>query len=320
MSANMENSKVFRVLILGSKGMLGQALLEEFRELSGYAVTAWDKEEIDLTDFGVLEEALRKQNPNIVINAAAYNAVDDCEEDTREFEKAVVLNAKLPENLAQFSSKFGFFLVHYSTDYVFDGTLEVGQASGGCQSGACCGGNCHGSDNAGYDEEALPHPLSKYGETKLAGEGFVRGQTQNYYIIRLSKLFGRPGTSTVAKHSFFEVMLDKGKRGEVIKVVDGEKSCFTYAPDLARATRTLLEDACPSGIYHLPNEGGATWYEATQALFGLAGLTLPIEPISPEAFSRKAKRPIFSVLLNTQRPLLRPYTEALRDYLGEMVQ
>lgn len=286
-----------KMLILGSRGMLGQALLQEFGANGGYAVTGWDKEEIDLTDFPHLAEELASFQPESVINAAAYNAVDLCETEDIEYEKAKILNAELPERLAQLSREHRFLLVHYSTDYVFDGR-----------------------DTGGYAEAATTHPLSRYGETKREGEEGVVHTAENFYVIRLSKLFGLPGNSPLAKKSFFGVMLEKGKTESVLKVVDGERSNFTYAPDLARATRELIEDRAPSGIYHLTNTGGVTWYEAAQKLFELAGLPVVIEAVSPETFPRAAQRPAHSVLRNTKRSPLRPYEEALGDFLSGMVQ
>ncbi len=292
----MEKSKV---LILGSAGMLGQALGEEFEKKDEYLVTGWDREDIDLTNFLDLEKALNEVKPAIVINAAAYNAVDKCEEDEEEFEKAVALNGKLPEALAHLSNELQFLLIHYSTDYIFDGEKK-----------------------SGYREGDEPNPISKYGMSKYLGEKAVQENTKNFYLIRLSKLFGKPGISSVAKKSFFETILAKAKENPStpLRVVQGETSCFTYAPDLAQATRSLIEDRVPMGIYHLPNEGGATWYEGARELFRQAQLKVEIEPVPPETFARPAKRPANSILENTKRPKLRPYEEALADFLAQMVQ
>lgn len=186
-------------------------------------------------------------------------------------------------------------LVHYSTDYVFDGEQKTG-----------------------YDEEALPRPLSRYGETKLAGEREVLAESPRAYVIRLSKLFGKPAASALGKRSFFDVMLEKGRAQSEVQVVDDERSAFTYAPDLATATKKLIESHAPYGIYHLPNEGGATWYEATQELYQLARMETKVTPVTSDTFPRPAKRPQSSVLLNTKRPKLRPYPEALAEYLQSL--
>ncbi len=285
-----------KVLILGSKGMLGQELVRVFGMGGRYSVTAWDREEIDVTDFGHLASRIEALSPELILNAVAYNAVDLCETDEAEYAKAKLLNAAVPDKLAQISHNRGCQLVHYSTDYVFDGTNE-----------------------SGYDEGALPNPVSRYGETKRGGEEAVLASGGAAYVIRLSKLFGKPATSALAKRSFFEVMLAKGREASEVQAVDDEMSCFTYAPDLAQATRQLVEADAPRGVYHLPNEGGATWYEAVLELYREAGLATRVVPVSSAAFPRPAKRPHMSVLMNTKRPKLRQYREALAEFLKQGV-
>lgn len=282
-----------KILILGSAGMLGQELVSVFSLDEKYKVTGWDREEIDLIDFEGAEKKIRTYAPDIIINAVAYNAVDTCEESEEEYKKALLLNADVPKFLVQLARGIGAVFVHYSTDYVFDG-----------------------ENTDGYREDSEPRPISRYGMSKWEGEKNVLSVDGKNYIIRLSKLFGKPATSAVAKKSFFDIMLEKGKREKSIKVVDDEKSCFTYAPDLARATRELIEAGEPFGTYHLVNTGAVTWYEATQELYTQAHIGATIEPVESEAFPRKAKRPQCSVLLNTKRPPLRSYQEALREYLS----
>lgn len=301
-----------KIVILGAQGMLGQELVNIFSHDEKYQVLAWDVADIDVTNTPLLGEKLAELSPNIVVNAVAYNAVDAIEENAEELSKATLLNVDLPKNLARLSSELDFTLVHYSTDYVFDGTLEA-PVEKKCQ-GACCGGNCHGT-KAGYDEKSLPNPLSKYGETKYAGERTLPNNTETYYLIRLSKLFGKPATSALGKRSFFDMMLELGKTKPEMNVVDGEMSCFTYAPDLAKATKELLESDDAFGIYHLVNEGAVTWYESVLELYRQAGITTPVKPVSADAFPRPAKRPALSVLVNTKRPKLRHYSEALQDFL-----
>ena len=121
--------------------------------------------------------------------------------------------------------------------------------------------------------------------------------------------------SAAGKQSFFEKMLAVAEGKTEVSVVDGERSCFTYAPDLARATRELLEDRSSPGIYHLANSGVATWYEAAQELFRLVRSDVIVRPVSPDAFPRPAERPEYSELLNTKRPLLRDYREALQEFI-----
>ncbi len=293
--------------------MLGQELTALFSADGQYQVTAWDKDGVDITNFSVLEERLAILAPAIVINAVAYNAVDQCETDDEEYRQALTLNRDVPAFLAEMSSKLGFTLVHYSTDYVFDGTLAESLLKTGCCGGGCCGSGSRGE--IGYNEEAIPNPISRYGESKHLGECRVREKAKAYYLIRLSKLFGNPGSSPLAKKSFFETMLERAKGGQGVEGVNEEKSAFTYAPDLAQATKELIESGDDFGVYHLTNTGSATWYDATLALYRLAGVKVSVMPILGDKFPRAAKRPTCSTLINSKRPALRSYEEALTDYL-----
>jgi dTDP-4-dehydrorhamnose reductase len=299
-----------RVLILGAKGMLGQELVRVYGEDEGYEVAGWDYGDIDVTDFVAAEEKIRAFGPDVIVNAVAYNAVDQCEENEEEYAKAMKLNAEVPGFLARLAKDLDATLVHYSSDYVFDGESEEA-----------------------YAEDAQPHPISKYGMSKWEGEKRVIAEGGKYYVIRLSKLFGKPASSATAKKSFFEKMLEVAQGKAEVTVVDDEKSCFTYAPDLALATKVLemyqghashtdggAAVGWPYGIYHLINEGVVTWYEAAQELFKVAGVDVVVKPVSPDAFPRPAKRPHFSALKNTKFVALRPYTEALEEFLKESIK
>jgi dTDP-4-dehydrorhamnose reductase len=315
-----------KILVLGSSGMLGQAVTDLFRHDPHYEVVAWNKDDmdpsrqgfaaVDVTDFALLRQKLLEVKPDVILNCVAYNAVDLCEENEEAYAKALLLNRDLPMELAEISNDLDAILVHYSTDYVFDGTIEE-KSGGGCGNSSCCGGGCHGGGARGYGEGAFPNPLSRYGATKAAGEEVVMMNAKQYYIIRLSKLFGEKAQSPDGKRSFFDVMLEAGKAKEEVQVVDDEKSCFTYAPDLAMATKDLIEDQEQWGIYHLPNAGAVTWYEAVVELYRQSGLATKVVPVTSDAFPRPAKRPSFSALINTKRPPLRRYEVALAEYLSD---
>ncbi len=281
-----------KVLITGAKGNLGLQLQKAFSDCE---VAAWDSEELDITD---REEVIKKISlikPDVVINAAAYNAVDKCEEDELEYELAKKINGYAAGYLADAALENNACLIHYSTDFVFG-------AEG----------------NGKYAENAKPAPLNKYGESKLSGEKEIikRGQAGlKYYIIRTSKLFGPRGESAVAKPSFFDIMLKLSREKETLDVVDDEKSCFTYTCDLASATKVLIDEGYENGIYHITNSEPATWYEAVNALFDLSGVKAKINPVSGNKLVRPAKRPGSSVLVNTKFKTLRSYKEALEEYL-----
>lgn len=279
-----------KILILGAQGNLGTQLVKTFKD---YEVLAWDRNEVDLLDFTNLSSKLELASPDIVINAAAYNAVDKCEELEEEKALAIKLNTDLPDLLSSWCQQNNKILVQYSTDYVFSGY----------------------DDKKEFSEVDAPNPINVYGQSKFGGEVAVNSSGANYYLIRVSKLFGPPGKSEYSKKSFFDIMLDLASRNLELKVVDEELSCFTYTPDLATATKELVENKQPYGIYHLINEGAVTWYEGVLELKKIAGFSAEIKAVSGDFMPRPAKRPKFSVLQNTKAPHLRPYQAALKEYL-----
>lgn len=321
-----------KIVIIGAKGMLGQELARVFKKDNEYEVSAWDRNEIDITDKKQIKERISKLKPAIIINAAAYNAVDKCEESVKEYALAKKLNSLAPGYLADIAKNIKAVLVHYSSDYVFDGLpemLRVSKQAGepdfpeeplGC-TGSCghCSLHKEFKPEIGFREDDKAKPISKYGRSKLMGERAVQKNGKKYYIIRLSKLFGKPATSDGAKRSFFDVMLEVGKNppagGMEVKVVDEEISCFTYAPDLAKKTKEIIEARKPYGIYHVTNSEVCTWYEAACELYQQAGLRTKVVPVSSAEFPRPAKRPAISTLINTKLNPLRSYKKALRDYL-----
>jgi dTDP-4-dehydrorhamnose reductase len=284
-----------KVLIIGVKGNLGIQLQKIFEE--SFEVVAWDKEELDITDEGEVNKKVKKLKPNIIINSAAYNAVDKCEEDDQEFELAKKINGLGPKYLAKISQEIKATLVHYSSDYVFDGNKKEG-----------------------YSEDDETSPINNYGRSKLLGEELVqevgKNGNLNYYIIRTSKLFGKPGLSEVAKKSFFDVMIGLSKGRDELKIVDEEVSLFTYTVDLAKATKKLIEDKKERGIYHVANSESCTWYESAKYLFEIIKRDVKIIPVDGDEFPRPAKRPKYSVLLNTKLKPIRSWKEALKDYLN----
>lgn len=304
-----------KVLIIGSNGMLGQELVSLFKTDKDYKVTAWDYDKIDITDEAQVKEKVLKLAPQIIINSAAYNAVDLCEKDKKEFAKAKALNGKAPGYLAKVAKKLNATLVHYSTDYVFSGMPEIPEPEG-C-AGSCSSCSLHEGfvPQIGFREDDIAEPIQNYGKTKLMGEEAVQKNGELYYIIRLSKLFGKPAKSKTAKKSFFDVMLEVGKKNAEVKVVDEETSCFTYAPDLAKKTKEIIEAEKPYGIYHVSNGEACTWYEAVVELYKMAKVKTKVVPVSSDEFPRPAARPYLSTLINTKLNPLRSYKLALREYL-----
>ncbi|MFA6995041.1 MAG: NAD(P)-dependent oxidoreductase [Patescibacteria group bacterium] len=281
------------ILILGGRGNLGTQLTEVFS--SDYEIVSWDRDDLDVLDSVLLVEKIRKLRPAVIINTIAFNAVDLCE-NKAEYLLAAKLNEELPAILADLALDQQAVLVHYSSDYVFNGT-KLKQS---------------------FTEEETPNPINKYGESKAQGEREIIRRASlglKYYLIRTSKLFGPAGLSSAAKPSFFDIMLKLAQSKSELTVVDEELSCFTYTLDLAQATKRLWELEVPFGIYHIINEGPCTWYEAAAELFRLKKEIINIRAVRSENLLRAARRPKFSVLQNTKIKKLRNWREALKEYL-----
>lgn len=280
-----------RILIIGSHGMLGQDLVRAFDADQNWEVFAYDRDQIDITSEESLRAKIEEVRPSAVINATGYNAVDKCEADEIEFELAKKINGYGPGILAKICKEKDIPMVHYVSDYIFDG--EKGE----------------------YSETDKPVPISNYGRSKLLGEEEIQKNTDKFWLIRTSKLFGKPGSSPMSKRSFFDTMIALAKDNSILKIVDEEKSCFTYTPDLALETKKIIEEKIPFGIYHVVNEGACTWYEAALELFKLAKMEVEVIPVASSEFPRPAKRPKSSVLINTKLKPFRHYAKALEEYL-----
>lgn len=279
-----------KLLILGSKGTLGQALAKEFSNDS-YEVLAYDKDELDVTSID-LDEKIVKIKPNIIVNSIAYNAVAKMENDEKEQEIAFFLNSELPGTLASVAKKTDAVFVHYSTSYVFDGKKEEG-----------------------YVETDIPNPIDLYGKSKAEGEKGVVEVGGKYYIIRLSRLFGQRGVSEMSKRTFVEIMQGEVEKEE-LEVGDTEVSSITYAPDLAKLTKYIIENNLEYGIYHGSNEGLATWYEWAKEIFKNMGRGPKVIP-AKRSLTVGVEHPRYSGLVNTKLPRLRSWQEALSEFLKQ---
>lgn len=277
-----------KILIIGAKGMLGQYLAEVF---SGNELYLWDREEIDITDEAQVREKITELKPELIVNAAAYNAVDKCEEEDG-FAIAKKVNGQGPGYLAKIAKELNSIFVHYSSDYVFAG-----------------------ENKDGYKEDDQPSPVNKYGESKLLGEQNVAKFGEKYYILRTCKLFGKPASSIEAKKSFVDLMLNLAEKRDKLEVVDEEYASPTYALDLAKRTKEIIDNKHPYGIYHTTNSEACTWYEFAQEIFKIKKIDIEVESVSSDKFPRPARRPKFSVLLNTKLPEVRSWKESLKEYL-----
>lgn len=284
-----------KILILGARGNLGHQLAKVFSE---HEVIGLGSSELDITNAELVLEEIRSTNPEIIINTAAYNAVDKCEQDEKEFELALRINGEAPGVLAQAAFSYGATLVHYSTDYVFGGDKKEG-----------------------YTEDSTSDPINKYGRTKLAGENNILALGPSglkYYIIRTSRLFGPQGESVNSKQNFFDVIFKKIGEQQEVNVVDDEVASFAYTPDIAKATKELLLGRNNYGIYHLVNSGSASWYDVAVELIKILGADKhSIKAVSGILLPRPAKRPKNSVLQNTKISPLRSWQDALHEYASQ---
>lgn len=258
-----EGKMAEKVLINGSKGMLGRELVSLFRK-SGYDVTGYDLRELDITDSDACEASIEKIQPKIVINAAAYTDVDKAEE---EKEKAIQVNGDGAGYLAQASAKIGALIVYFSTDYIFDGKKKDP-----------------------YTEDDKPNPISAYGKSKLKGEEKTKKENDNYLIIRTEWLYGRYGKN------FVKSIIDAASRGKELKVVSDQVGSPTCAVDLAAATLRLIKKKA-KGIINFTSSGDTTWYDFAELILKKLKIdTVKVTPISSADLKRPAKRPANSRL------------------------
>jgi dTDP-4-dehydrorhamnose reductase len=287
---------VAKVLIFGANGQLGVELTKEFSARE-HDVAAFTRREADIADASrvdaVFAAAFRSQAPDVVINAAAYNQVDVAE---REPLAAYQANGLAVRNLALACRQSDAKLVHFSSDYVFDG-----------------------SASRPYTEDDEPHPLGAYAVSKLAGELYVRAYLDHALIIRTSGVFG-PGGRHTARGNFVELMLRLAANGQPIRVVEDHFASPTYAPALAERTAQLIERRA-EGIFHLGGGAAISWFDWARKIFEAAGLNPPLKPTNEREFRSPARRPKYSALSNAKAETLGvapmpTLEEAVRIYLS----
>jgi dTDP-4-dehydrorhamnose reductase len=282
-----------RAVVVGSAGQLGRELVAL---LGGEVAWAGDLGEIDATDPAAVAALLARERPDVVYNATAYNRVDAAE---REPLAAFAVNAGAPHFLARAARDVGAVLVHYSTDYVFDGTASQP-----------------------YREDDAPRPLGVYGASKLAGEHLVAAAGGEHLVVRTSGVLGRGGSEQKGG-SFVERIVAKARAGEPLRVVADQVFAPTCAADLAQASIALVRSGA-RGLFHVTNAGSCSWHELAQAALALAGLDAPVERIAVADLRLPARRPSYSELscekyLGLGLPPLRPWRAALPDCLGRAV-
>lgn len=255
-----------RVLLTGAYGQLGRCLLD--RVPAEWILLACGSAELDITDRPAVERVVKKFRPDVIINAAAYTAVDKAETDRI---RAMKVNAIGPENLAIAAHQQGARLIHLSTDYVFDGSKKTP-----------------------YTESDLPCPINFYGLSKWEGEKRVFSVLPDAVVIRTSWVFSEYGAN------FVKTMLRLAETRSEISVVNDQFGCPTYAGDLAQAIITLASRAEAAGVYHYCGDVAVNWCEFAQAIFVAAQRDVLVKGIGSAQYPMAAARPVNSVL-NTVR-------------------
>ena len=282
-----------RVAIFGSGGQLGIELVAAFGS-RGYEVLAFERASVDITDQNQVERTIAQADAGVVVNAAAYNQVDIAE---KEPQAAFQINGLAVRNLAMACRQADAHLVHFSTDYVFDG--QAGRA---------------------YTENDSTHPLGAYAVSKLAGELYARAYLDHPLIIRTSGVFG-PGGLTTARGNFVELMLRLARQGQPIRVVEDHVASPTFAPALASRTVDLVAKKV-EGTVHAGGGTPISWFDWAVKIFAAAGLNPPLKPTNEREFRTAARRPKYSALSNAKMESLGiapmpTLDEAIRTYFEQ---
>lgn len=285
-------------LVFGKTGQVGRSLPGSLKSLE----TAWflDREQADLSRPEAVRKAIETLEPDVVINAAAYTAVDQAESEP---ELARVVNADAPAAMARACAGTGAWLVHYSTDYVFDGTAVEP-----------------------YGEDDPVSPLNVYGRTKLAGEEAIREIHDRHLIFRTSWVYSNHG------RNFLNTMLRLAAERDELNIVSDQIGAPTYAGSIADGTEKVLHilathhsgDTGVAGVYHMTCAGRTSWYDFARSIFELNGWSdkVRVNPLATEAFPTPARRPLFSLLSNEKLERvfgvrLETWDDALRRCLSE---
>ncbi len=279
-----------RIAVIGADGQLGTDLV---KVLPAQDVVPLYYPAFDVTRPGPARERLAEIGPEVVINTAAFHRVDECEDNP---EAAFAVNAVAVRSLALICRDLGAALVHFSTDYVFDG-----------------------AKGRPYVEEDAPNPLMVYGVSKLAGELLLKDTLDRHFLIRTCGLYGEAGCLEKGGH-FVDMVLRREAQGLPLRIVSDQRVTPTSTVELARGVAELIRTE-RYGLYHMTNEGECSWHEFALAIFEIVGKSPRIEAVDSSAYGSKARRPLYSVLENRRAKAeglspFSPWRDALRDYLA----
>ena len=258
-----------RLVIIGGNGQLGSDLGEFFRE-ANEVVVSLSRSELDITESASLRERLSQYNPDVIINCSVYHPVDACENNP---ERSFAVNATAVRDLALAAKNLQATVVHFSSDYVFDGKL-----------------------GRPYKEDDTPTPVSVFGVSKQAGEQLLRATLPCNFIVRTSGLYGLVG-SRVKRGNFVESMLRQGKTDGRVRVVKDLRMAQTSTRNLARQVLTLIRSE-QYGTYHASDHGNYSWFEFAKKIFEYAAMEVEVIPVSWRDMPFVAPRPPYSVLEN----------------------
>ncbi len=257
------------ILVTGANGQLGNELRQLAPLHTAHTFHFTDVAELDITDRAAVRQAVKAAKIDVLINCAAYTAVDNAE---KQPELCHTLNADAPQLLAEAMHDVGGWMVHVSTDYVFDGTAHVP-----------------------YREDAPINPIGVYGRTKYAGEEAVRKACPQHVIVRTAWLYSTFG------NNFVKTMIRLGRERDTLGVIFDQIGTPTYARDLAVALLTIVEQGPVAGTYHFSNEGVTSWYDFTREIHRQAGITsCKVLPLHTSEYPTPAARPHYSVLDKTK--------------------
>jgi len=281
-----------RTVVVGGNGQLGSDVVRAFAD-NGDEVTALTHDDIEIADLESVANKLRQLRPDVVVNTAAMHHVENCESEP---DKAFAINALGARNLATVCRDMGSVLMHVSTDYVFDG-----------------------SKRRPYEEEDPPCPLNVYGNTKLAGEYFIRSTLHKHFVLRTSAIYGKSPCRAKRGLNFIQLMLKLAKERDEVRVVDSEFVTPTSTTDLARQM-VVLSRSDSYGLYHATAEGACSWFEFAREIFALTGTKVNLKIAGPNEFPAKVPRPVYSVLENRGLKSLglnqfKPWQAGLCEYL-----
>lgn len=266
-----------KILLFGKNGQVGAEIIRGSKSFN-YKVTALSKKDIDIVDTKKVEQIINRYKPHIIINATAYHALPTCEKYPQ---KAFSINTIAIKTIAEICSRYNIQLVHYSTDYVFDGLK-----------------------GKPYSESDIPNPLQIYGISKLAGEIAALQYNKNTLIIRTSAVFGGKFGSRIKKGNFVLTILKQARKNTALAVTANEIVSPTYAVDLAKATLQLVEKKVTPGIYHLINEGYCSWADFAEEIVKSKKISCKILPVNKKVSLTKPQRPSFSALVNTKAKVI----------------